>query len=70
MALPTDADAELQYADHLSQKIRRLLPGAPNAVSPDNVFLREQAQRTMLELQAQLDGTLALMCGSGEALGN
>ena len=48
---------ELEYADQLMAKIRFLLPGGSAVASPENVYLRDQALRTMGDLQAHIEGT-------------
>ncbi len=51
---------ELEYAEHLSQKIRMLVPGSNSAASPESIYLREQALRTMGDLQSHMDSTRSL----------
>ncbi len=48
---------ELEYAELLSQKVRLLLPGGSTIASPETLYLREQALRTMSDLQQHMEGT-------------
>jgi hypothetical protein len=59
---------ELEYAEQLSQKIRMLLPGTSGAASPESLYLREQALRTMSDLQAHMESTCRFAPHSSRAV--